>query len=57
LLLNLPKQTSMTYFTSPYLIQRGWTSSMPYTCHVVTMKINYIISICVSLFHDGKIMK
>ena len=23
LLLNLPKQTSMTYFTSPYLIQRG----------------------------------
>jgi hypothetical protein len=55
LLLNLPKQTSMTYFTSPYLIQRGWTSSMPYNMSCCCkMKINYIISICVSLFYNGK---
>jgi hypothetical protein len=54
----LPKQTSNVFFSSPYLIQRAWTSSMFCNMsHCCKIKVNCIISNCVSLFYEGKIWR
>jgi hypothetical protein len=54
----LPKQTSNVFFSSPYLIQRAWTSSMfCHMSHCCKIKVNCIISNCVSLFYEGKIWR
>ena len=44
LLLNLPKQTSNVFFSSPYILQRGWTSLMPYymSCCYNENKLNHL---------------